>query len=112
MAGAETSGTAVATEGQVVAQGDRLRAAAATAAALARRYFLYQPVRQVLLLVQCAGWMQPISRALGFAGVDEGSGYREDSGTRQGEVPRGQAADHFRQWTAVHRPRLQGVHSY
>jgi Integrase core domain len=72
MAGAETSGTAVAMEGQVVAQGDRLRAAAATAAALARRYFLYQPVRHVLLLVQCAGWMQPISRALGFAGGQAG----------------------------------------
>ena len=59
----------------------------AAAPALACRCFLYQPVGHVLLLMQCAGWMQSFSGALGSAGVDEGSGHREDSGTSQGEVP-------------------------
>ena len=59
----------------------------AAAPALACRCFLYQPVGHVLLPMQCAGWMQSFSGALGSAGVDEGSGHREDSGTSQGEAP-------------------------
>ena len=73
MASVETSGTPLALETEAVAQGDRLRIAAAAAPALARRCFLYQPVGHVLLLMQCAGWIQSFSGALGFAGVDEGS---------------------------------------
>src|SRR5208283_4433368 len=87
MASAETSGTSVALERQVIAQGHRLRTAARSAPALACRCFLYQPVGHVLLLMQRAGWMQSFSGALGSAGVDEGSGHRDDSGTSQGEVP-------------------------
>jgi len=56
-----------------VAQGHRLRTAAAAAPALACRCFLYQPVGHVLLPVRRAGWMQSFSGALGFAGVDERS---------------------------------------
>ncbi len=36
---------------------------------------------------------------------------RLDSGTSQGEVPGSQATNHLRQRAAVHRSRLQGVHS-
>jgi hypothetical protein len=50
-----------------VTQGERFRAAAATAPALAYRHFLHQPVRHVLLLVQRSGRLQSIPRALGFA---------------------------------------------
>ncbi len=32
--------------------------------------------------------------------------------SRQGEVPRGEAANHLRQWSAVHCSRFQGVHSH
>ena len=60
-------------KGEAVAQGHRLRTAAAAAPALACRCFLYQPVGHVLLLMQRAGWMQSFSGALGSAGVDEGS---------------------------------------
>ena len=84
----------------------------AAAPALACRCFLYQSVGHVLLLVQRAGWMQPFSGALGSAGIDEGSGHRDDSGTSQGEVPGSQAASDLRQWATVRRARLQGVHSY
>src|SRR5579864_4341086 len=87
MASAETNGITVALEREAITQGDRIRTAAAAAPALACRCFLYQPVGHVLLLMQRAGWMQSFSGALGSAGVDEGSGHRDDSGTRQGEVP-------------------------
>jgi hypothetical protein len=93
-------------------KGHRFRTAARAAPALACRCFLYQSVGHVLLLVQRAGWMQSLSGALGSAGVDEGSRHREDSGTSQGEVSGSQAADHLRQWAAVHRARLQGVYSH
>src|SRR6266705_2360833 len=112
MASAKTSGTPVTLERYIVAQGDRLRTAARAAPALACRCFLYQPVGHVLLLMQRAGWMQSFSGALGSAGVDEGSGHRDDSGTSQGEVPGRQAADHLRQRAAVHRAGFQGMHSY
>src|SRR5438046_6280524 len=75
MAGAETSGTAVALETEAVAQGYRLRTAARAAPTLACRCFLHQPVGHVLLLMQCAGWMQSFSGALGSARGDEGSGH-------------------------------------
>jgi putative transposase len=64
-----------------------------------------------LLLVQRSGWLQSIHRALGPARVDEGDRNRGHSRTSQGNVPRGKAADHLRQRAAVHRTRLQGVHS-
>jgi putative transposase len=48
-------------------KGEWVRAAAATAPALAYRCFQYQPVRHLLLLVQCSGRGQPFPRALGFA---------------------------------------------
>src|ERR1019366_6175427 len=47
MARAETNRTAVALERQAIAQGHRLRTAAAAASALACRCFLYQPVGHV-----------------------------------------------------------------
>src|ERR1700730_10417169 len=37
---------------------------------------------------------------------------RSDPAASQGEVPGSQAANHLRQWPAVHRSRLQGVHSH
>src|SRR2546427_5538521 len=49
---------------------------------------------------------------LGFAGIHDGSGNRSHPATSPGEVPGSKTADHLRQWTAVHRPRLQGVHSH
>src|SRR5271167_1401267 len=112
MASAETSGTAVALEIEAVAQGHRLRTAARAAPALACRCFLYQLVGHVLLLVQRAGWVQSFSGALGSAGIDEGSGHREDSATSQRAVPGSQAASDLRQRAAVYRAGLQGVHSY
>ncbi|MGB7009953.1 MAG: DDE-type integrase/transposase/recombinase, partial [Pseudolabrys sp.] len=36
----------------------------------------------------------------------------EVTAASQGEVPGSQAANHLRQWPAVHRSRLQGVHSH
>ncbi len=82
------------------------------ASTLAYRCFLHQPLWDLLLLVQRSGWLQSFDRALGSAGVDEGSRHRTDSATRQGEVSGGQTADDFRQRAAVHRSRLQGVHSH
>src|SRR2546428_5340719 len=52
------------------------------------------------------------SDLLGFAGIHDGSGNRSHPATSPGEVPGSKTADHLRQWTAVHRPRLQGVHSH
>ena len=56
----------------------------AAASALAHRRVLHQHVGHVLLPVQRAGWLQPIHRALGSAGVDDRSGHRDHSGTSQG----------------------------
>jgi hypothetical protein len=72
VAGVEASWAALPVESQAVAQGDRLGAAAAATPALAHRCFLYQPVRYLLLLMQCFGWVQSFPRALGPARVDEG----------------------------------------
>src|SRR5271165_3610223 len=112
LAGVAASWPAVPLERQAVAQGDRLRATAAAASTLAYRCFLHQPVWDLLLPVQRSGWLQSFDRALGSAGVDEGSRRGTNSGTRQGEVSAGQTADDFRQRAAVHRSRLQGVHSH
>jgi len=49
------------------AQGNRFRAAAAAASALAYRRFLHQPMRHLLLPVQHSGWVQSFPRALGSA---------------------------------------------
>ena len=73
------------------------RLAAAAASTLAHRRFLYQRVQHVLPPVQRAGWVQLFPGALGAAGVDEGGGHRSDSGTREGEISRGEAAHHLRQ---------------
>jgi len=59
-------------ESQAVTQGNRLRAAAPVASTLAYRCLLYQRLRDILLLVQRSGWVQPFYRALGPARVDEG----------------------------------------
>src|SRR5271165_3530057 len=112
LAGVAASWPAVPLERQAVAQGDRLRATAAAASTLAYRCFLPQPRWDLLLPVQRSGWLQSFDRALGSAGVDEGSRRGTNSGTRQGEVSAGQTAYHLRQRTAVYRTRLQGVHSY
>src|ERR1039457_4528508 len=111
VAGVEASWAAVAGESQTVAQGDRFRATAAAASALAYRRFLHQPVRHLLLLVQRSGWVQSFHRALGFARVDEGERHRGNSGARQGKVPGGKAAYHLGQQATVHGTRFQGVHS-
>jgi len=50
--------------------------------------------------------------ALGPARINEGGRHRGHSRTRQREVPAGKAAHHLGQRAAVHRPRLQGVHSH
>src|SRR5664279_6175300 len=86
LAGVAASRTAVPVERQAVAQGDRLRTTAAAASTLAYRCFLHQPLWDLLLPVQRSGWIQSFDRALGSAGVDEGSCYRSDSATRQREV--------------------------
>ena len=57
VASVAASRTAVAMEGQALAQGDGVRAAAAAAPALAHRCFLYHPVGHVLLPVQRVGWI-------------------------------------------------------
>ena len=54
-------------EETTLAQGNRFRAAAAAASALAYRRFLHQPVRHLLLLVQHSGRVQSFPRALGLA---------------------------------------------
>src|SRR6059036_3870150 len=51
-------------------------------------------------------------RALGSARVYARNRCRSDPAASQGEVPGSQAANHLRQWPAVHRSRLQGVHSH
>src|SRR5713226_5081188 len=53
-----------------------------------------------------------VRSSIGFAGIHDGSGNRSHPATSPGEVPGSKTADHLRQWTAVHRPRLQGVHSH
>src|SRR6266566_1399567 len=110
VAGVEPGGTAAQVESEALEEGDRLRATAAAASALAYRRELHQHRGDVLLLVQRAGWFQPLHRALGSARVDEGGRYRDYSPSRQGEAPRGSAADHLRQWPAIHRPGFQRVH--
>jgi hypothetical protein len=66
-ASVEASWIIIPVEEQAIAQGNRFRAAAATASALAYRCFLHQPVRHVPLLVQHSGWVQSFPRALGSA---------------------------------------------
>ena len=112
MARAEPGGAAAQVEREALEERDRLRATAAAASALAYRRELYQHRGDVLLLVQRAGWLQPLHRALGSARVDEGGRYRDYSPSRQGEAPRGSAADHLRQWPAIHRPGFQRVHPH
>jgi hypothetical protein len=67
LASVEASWIIIPVEEQAIVQGNRFRAAAATASALAYRRFLHQPVRHVLLLVQHSGWVQSFPRALGSA---------------------------------------------
>src|SRR6202021_148257 len=71
MASVAASQTAVAMEGQGIAQGDGVRAAAAAAPTLAHRCFLYQPVGHVLLPVQRFGWIYRVVCTWGLAGCDE-----------------------------------------
>jgi hypothetical protein len=70
LAGFEAGGVVIAVEETTIVQGERVRAAAAGARALAYRRFLHQPMRHVLLLVQHSGRVQPFPRALGFTRVD------------------------------------------
>src|SRR5580658_1251150 len=112
MASLEASRTTLAMERQAIVQGDRLRAATPAASTLAYRCLLHQCLRDLLLLVQRSGWVQSFYRALGPARVDEGGRHRGDSGTSQGDVPRGKAANHLGQRAAVHRTGFQGVYSH
>jgi Integrase core domain len=63
LAGFEAGGVVIAVEETTIVQGERVRAAAAAARALAYRRFLHQPMRHVLLLVQHSGRVQPFPRA-------------------------------------------------
>ena len=49
-------------------------------------------------------------RPLGSARVDDGGRHRNHSGRSQGEAPRGEAADHLRQRSAIHRAGFQRIH--
>ncbi len=57
-------------------KGDWLCTAAQTPRTLACRCLRHQCARHVLLPDHRAGWLQPLHRALGATGVDEGSGDR------------------------------------
>jgi transposase InsO family protein len=81
------SGTAVARERPALAQRNGLRTAAAAAPARAHRGFRSQPVGHVLRPGPRVGRISPADRALGSAGIDDGSGDGDDSGARPGEVP-------------------------
>src|SRR5437763_1316399 len=48
----------------------------------------------------------------GFSRSMREARYRDYSPSRQGEAPRGSAADHLRQWPAIHRPGFQRVHPH
>ena len=67
LAGTEAGWVVITVEETTLAQGNRFRAAAAAASALAYRRFLHQPVRHLLLLVQHSGRVQSFPRALGLA---------------------------------------------
>jgi len=54
-----------------------------------------------LLLVQRAGWLQPLHRALDLR-ESMRERYRDYSPSRQGEAPEARA-DHLGQWPAIHR---------
>ena len=90
MASAETSGTAVASG----TASRRRRAPASSSRSQPHQHWhidvSYINISgHVLLPVQRAGWLQPLHRALGSAGVDDGSGHRDHLGASQGEVPGG-----------------------
>ena len=87
-------------------------AAISSTRALARRCLLHQCFGHILLPVQCAGWGEPLYRALGDPGVDERARGRNYSSTRSGEVSQCQAAHHLGQRPAVPREGLQGIHSH
>src|SRR5579884_1598747 len=101
LARAASGRTVGALESKNLLEGQGLPAAARSARALARGYFLREPGGHVLLPLQRAGWLQPLSGALGAAGTDEGSGRGNHPGAGPGEISSGAAAHHLRQ-----RPKL------
>src|SRR6266481_6699274 len=99
-------------ERKALEERDRLRATARAASALAYRRELYQYFGHFLLPVQRAGRLQPIPPALGTARIHDGGGHRNHSAGGQGEIPRGETADHYRQRPAIHRAGFQGIYSH
>src|SRR5438132_10632191 len=97
-------------ESKTVAERNGIPTAVKTPPTLAHRCVLYQHCGHVLLLVQRPGRRQPLYRALGDPGIDEGSRSGDHSGTGSREVSRCQATRHLRQWPTVHCERLQGIH--
>src|SRR6266700_3523337 len=97
-------------EKQDVEQGQGLSPTAGPAPALARGYLLSQSGGNVLLPVQRAGRLQPLSAALGNPGIDDRSGSRDHLAASAGTVPSGRSPSHLRQRAAVHRSRLQRIH--
>src|ERR1700730_4847448 len=99
-------------EPEAIVKRHRIPATLKTTRTLARRCLLHQHFGYVLLPVQCAGRRQPLYRALGNPGIDEGTRSGDYSPTGSREVSSCQAPRHFRQRPTIHCQRLQRIHPH